>query len=319
MNPSQLASKLANRELTAHPIVERGGGAGTFLARDGHGRRWVLKRYGENLDAFRTEQETLRQLARFDAPTPRVVAGDEEAAGLLLSWHGDETLDQIISARRDDPLVEQGLRSLIAVELVFARISGPRDESDQALVEHLRNRDGEDLARNARACRLVNPDLHDAEELLRPVYEIAWQGSWNYGSLDCSASNLVSDGQSVTVIDFSLLGAEWVERRLASYLIASGARGAGDEYVCAITGDLVLTLIDLFDYLGGGGYRPELIGIHRFLALLALLGRLDRARSDGADISERRWRSVLKELAEPVAQPDELLELSHEMGLSRYR
>ena len=108
-----------------------------------------------------------------------------------------------------------------------------------------------------------------------------------------------------------------MERRLASYLIASGARGAGQEYVCAITGDVVLTLIDLFDFLGGGGYRPELIGIHRFLALLALLERLDRARADGAEVNPRRWRSVVAALAEPVARPEELSELAHEMELHR--
>lgn len=317
MNPSQLASALAGRALTARPITERAGGAGTFLARDDADERWVLKLYGDDRTAYRTERETLQQLERFDAPTPRVVAADDEAAGVLLSWHGDRTLDQVISARRDDPLVELGLRALIAVELVFARISGPRDESDQPMADHLRRRDEEDLLRNARACRLVNPDLDDAEDLLRPIYEIAWQGSWNYGSLDCSASNLVTDGETVTVIDFSVLGAEWVERRLASYLIASGARGAGPEYVCAITSDLVLTLIDLFDFLGGGGYRPELIGIHRFLALLSLLERLDRADAEGAGIDRRRRESVLAALAEPVAQPEELIELAHEMGLDR--
>ncbi len=317
MNPSQLASDLAERPLTARPITERDEGAGTFLAEDGKGRRWVLKLYGPDQTAYRTERETLRQLERFDAPAPRVLAADDRAPGLLLSWHGDRTLDQVISARPDDPLVELALRALIAVELVFAQISGPREESDQVMVDHLRRRDEEDLLRNARACRLVNPDLYDAEDLLRPIYEIAWQGSWNYGSLDCSASNLVTDGESVTVIDFSVLGAEWVERRLASYLIASGARGAGREYVCAITGELVITLIDLFDFLGGGGYRQELIGIHRFLALLALLERLDRARADGADISPRRWQSVVAALAEPVARPQELSELAHEMGLDR--
>lgn len=317
MNPSQLASALADRQLTARPITERADGAGTYLAEGEKGRRWALKLYGPDHTAYRTERETLQQLERFDAPTPRVVAADEDAPALLLSWHGDRTLDQVISARGDDPLIELGLRALIAVELVFAQISGPREESDQIMVDHLRRRDEEDLLRNARACRLVNPDLDDAEDLLRPIYEIAWQGSWNYGSLDCSASNLVTDGESVTVIDFSVLGAEWVERRLASYLIASGARGAGQEYVCAITGELVLTLIDLFDFLGGGGYRPELIGIHRFLALLALLERLDRARADGAEISQRRWQSVVTALAEPVARPEELSELAHEMELDR--
>lgn len=317
MNPSQLASDLAERPLTARPITERAEGAGTYLAEDEKGRRWALKLYGPDHTAYRTERETLQQLERFDAPTPRVVAADEESPALLLSWHGDRTLDQVISARSDDPLIELGLRALIAVELVFAQISGPREESDQIMVDHLRRRDEEDLLRNARACRLVNPDLDDAEDLLRPIYEIAWQGSWNYGSLDCSASNLVTDGESVTVIDFSVLGAEWVERRLASYLIASGARGVGQEYVCAITGELVLTLIDLFDFLGGGGYRPELIGIHRFLALLALLERLDRARAEGAEISQRRWRSVVTALAEPVARPEELSELAHEMELDR--
>ncbi len=317
MNPTQLASNLAERPLTARPIIERGEGAGTYLAEDGEGGRWALKLYGADPTAFRTERETLQQLERFDAPTPRVVAADDQAPGLLLSWHGDRTLDQVISARSDDPLIEVGLRALIAVELVFAQISGPREDSDQVMVDHLRRRDEEDLLGNARACRLINPDLDDAEDLLRPIYEIAWQGAWNYGSLDCSASNLVTDGDSVTVIDFSVLGAEWVERRIASYLIASGARGAGEEYVCAINSELVLTLIDLFSFLGGGSYRPELIGIHRFLALLALLERLDRARADGAEISLRRWRSVVAALAEPVARPLELTELAHEMGLDR--
>ena len=318
MNPSKLASALAGRPLSASPITEREGGAGTFLAQNDQGQRWVLKHYRSDPTAYRTERETLQQLERFDAPTPRIVAADDQAPALLLSWHGDRTLDQVISARGEDPLVELALRALIAVELVFAQISGPREESDDLMVDHLRRRDEEDLLRNARACRLINPDLDDAEDLLRPIYEIAWQGSWNYGSLDCSASNLVTDGESVTVIDFSVLGAEWVERRLASYLIASGARGAGQEYVCAITGDLVLTLIDLFDFLGGGGYRPELIGIHRFLALLALLERLDRARAEGAEISQRRWRSVVAALAAPVARPLELTELAHEMGLDRH-
>ena len=317
MNHSQLASALADRRLSTRPLIAGDDGAGVHIAEDGAGGRWVLKVYGPDHDAYRTEKETLRQLERFDAPTPRVLGVDDDSAALLLSYCGDKTLDQIISARRDDPLVATGLRALIAVELVFARISGPRDESDDLMVEHLRGRDRDDLVRNARACRLINPDLDDAEEMLRPIYEIAWQGAWNYGSLDCSASNLVSDGKSVTVIDFSVLGAEWVERRLASYLIASGARGAGEEYVSAITTDLVLSLIDLFEYLGGSGYRPELIGIHRFLALLALLERLDRVRAEGAPVSQRRWQSVIDALAEPVAQPEELIELSHEMGLDR--
>ncbi len=316
MKTAQLASALADRQLSTQPIVTRDEGAGIHLAEDGEGGRWALKLHGPDRDAYRTEKETLQQLARFDAPTPSVLGSDDDAAALLLSWHGDRTLDQIISERRDDPLVVVALRSLVAVELVFAQISGPRDESDQLVAEHLRRRDQDELARNARACRLIDPDLHDAEELLKPLYEIAWQGSWNYGSLDCSASNMVSDGESVTVIDFSVLGAEWVERRMASYLIASGARGAGEEYVCAITPDLVLTLIDLFEYLGGG-YRPELIGIQRFLALLGLLGRLDRARAEGAPVSERRWQSVVAALGEAVAHPQELSELVHELGLDR--
>ena len=70
MNPSQLATALADRPLTARPITERAAGAGTYLAEDEKGQRWALKLYGPDHTAYRTERETLQQLERFDAPTP---------------------------------------------------------------------------------------------------------------------------------------------------------------------------------------------------------------------------------------------------------
>ena len=315
MKPDQLAADLTGTAVSTQPIVERPNGRACYLVSGSDGRRWALKLYGQDLDAYRTEKATLEQLAAFDAPTPHVIATKIEEAALLLSWVGEQTLDAVISHDRDDPQVSAALRSLLAVDLIFADLSGSRSESDQLIDEHLRERDRKELASTARACRSINPDLFDAEDLLRPVYEIAWQGSWNYGSLDCSASNLVSDGRSVAVVDFSVLGAEWVERRLVSYLIASGARGAADHFTCAVTTPLALELIGLFEYIGGGGYRPELLGVHRFLALLTALDRFETGAA-GPQSANRR-KSLLTALAEPVARPDEVTELVHEMGLDR--
>ena len=315
MNPDQLAAELTGATVSTQPIVERPNGRACYLVNGSDGRRWALKLYGHDLDAYRTEKATLEQLAGFDAPTPRVLAANTEEAALLLSWVGSQNLDAVISHDRNDPQVSAALRSLLAIELIFANLSGSRGESDHLIDGHLRERDRKELARTARACRLINPDLFDAEDLLRPIYEIAWQGSWNYGSLDCSASNLVSDGRSVAVIDFSVLGAEWVERRLVSYLIASGARGEADRFTCAVTTPLALDLIDLFGYLGAGPYRPELLGVHRFLALLTALDRFESGPAGPQSASRRS--SLLAALAEPVARPDEVTELVHEMGLDR--
>ena len=317
MTPADIARQLAGESARIALITERADGRATYAVSTERGERYALKLFADDPNAYHTEKGTLGQLAKYDAPVPAIHSSLDDPAALLLSWAGDETLDQVICRDRTDPLIGRALRSLVTVELIFAEISGSRSEADDLIDSHLKERDQGQLGDLAKVCRQINPDLYEAEELLEALYEIVSQGTWNYGSLDCSAFNIVTDGETVTVTDFSTLGAEWVERRIVSYLIATGARGAGNRYVSAITTGVVVTLIELFGYLGGSNYRPEFIGIHRFLALLTVLGQLfDQQRAGQAGLGER-IESLMEALADPVAQPDELIHLVHELGLDR--
>ena len=157
MNPDQLAAELTGATVSTQPIVERPNGRACYLVNGSDGRRWALKLYGHDLDAYRTEKATLEQLAGFDAPTPRVLAANTEEAALLLSWVGSQNLDAVISHDRNDPQVSAALRSLLAIELIFANLSGSRGESDHLIDGHLRERDRKELAAHGQGLPVDQP------------------------------------------------------------------------------------------------------------------------------------------------------------------
>jgi hypothetical protein len=176
-----------------------------------------------------------------------------------------------------------------------------RHEPAAAAQRELIARTREELAEIASSPPVaVAPANHArwAQELDRAADAVT-TGPWSYGSLDCSASNLLLADDHAYVIDLSILGAEWRERRSVRYAVATGSARPEGRYAGLFDADAAARYATLIT----GDESPEavaqLLDLHHLLVLLAALARHNRSPANPPD--PQRRRSLLELARRPLA------------------
>jgi hypothetical protein len=185
--------------------------------------------------------------------------------------------------------------------------------------------EADDICREARKAlkALLRGDagsLANACEKLERVMRGVRRGMRCVASLDYNARNAVLDASgTVRLIDFSVVGWDWPERRFVQYVTGLGAYRNGGRLVSPLTPELASHYARV-----RRGFAPEAdeeaviraVDAHDLLFHLVILARLARLRScpetDGArllrrawDAPEARWRQAVRNLGRPLSDdPD---------------
>jgi hypothetical protein len=274
------------------------------------GERLALKLFadtgerGSGPEALATEAAALGELHRLGCPVPRLVAADREHGALATGWIDGRTLEARMQDRTLAPSERESvLRSLAAMETAYQALTARREPAAAAAAQReLIARTREELAHLA-----LNPPVAVAPadrdrwaEAIETAADAITAGPWSYGSLDCSASNLLLAGDRAYVIDLSILGAEWRERRTVRYAVATGSSHPEGRYAGLFDTETAARYAGLI----AGDEPPEavaqLLDLHH---LLVLLGALARARHSPGPPADRQRRQSLLELARRPLAP----------------
>ncbi len=290
---------------------------------DRKGSRRLLKlfreddRRGRDRDALSTESATLRQLHRLGCPVPELLADDADIGAIATEWLPGDTLESRLQSGAISPKERRAVvRALSSVDIAFREITETqgrerRGRVAKELVACFRNEISDLVAGPPWFVR--SDSTGSWTRAIDEAFELLIEGDWSHGSLDCSASNIMLASGQAYVIDFSILGAEWCERRTVRYGVATGSGRSGDGYK---------TLFDVatagfYSARGGGADSSEEFGarldLHHLLLLLLALSRPGDAEtpsgwaagegSDGAEARENRERKLLEIALRPLG-PD---------------
>lgn len=271
-----------------------GGPASVYFARLAGGRQLAVKATGgpargsEEASTLETEVAALRGLHALGCAVPEVVAVDEAAGLLATSWGGDETLDQAVSTKGASAVdAAVLLRAFFAIETgldairtgldparIEAAATALRGETER-YVEEIRPTVDEIAAASGRAAPATGPALS-------AVLEQILKGHWTFGNKDCNAANIVLGEASPVFVDFSVIGADWPERRLVGYLTTTGAGSPDGNFNSLLNDDVARR----YDALAREFWQAENAGAvldsHHLLMMLNAIRRLTYAlRSPG--------------------------------------
>ena len=254
-----------------------------FRVTDRRSRHILLKlfpddgRRGDGADALATEAATLRHLHRLGCPVPKLLAADSTVGAIAIEWLPGETLESRLQGgaiSRDERRAV--VRSLDAVNTAFRGITGTagrerRDRIEKEMKSRLRKEISDLEVGPPWFVRSGDASLWS--QALDDAFERMIEGEWGHGSLDCSASNIILARGKVYIIDLSILGAEWCERRVARYCIATGAGRPGGRYESLFD---VETAGYYSVRVGGANSRTAVVArldLHHLLILLQALNR----------------------------------------------
>lgn len=194
-------------------------------------------------DALETEAAVLTLLEEMRAPTPAVKAVDMEAGYLASEWIHGATLDDL--AQRDpDAARKAAPKSLAALERIEqaleARISEAEPFAFEQDYDAYLGADFAHILMEARVgynalCKQIGAAPPAGNADWEAVYAAIQNAQPTMGSLDYNARNLLITPRRAVYLDFSAVGWDWTERRLAHYLYALGARDPSGSFVCALT------------------------------------------------------------------------------------
>ena len=258
---------------------------------------------GSGPDSLATEAAALTELHRLGCPVPRLVAADRDHGTLAMEWIDGETLEERLQR---SPLAEDErtavVRGLAAMETAYGAMTEAQEPDRRAAARaELTARTGHELAAIAYSLptAVAAADRDRWAEALEAVDDAITAGPWSYGSLDCSASNVVlAEGRAI-VIDLSIMGAEWRERRTVRYAVATGSGRPDGGYVSLFNQETAARYATLV----AGEESPEVLAERLDLNhLLALLGALARSNdSPDAPAGRRRRQSLLNLALHPLA------------------
>ncbi|MDP6509577.1 MAG: phosphotransferase [Chloroflexota bacterium] len=261
------------------------------------GDRLALKLFADSGDrssgpeALATEAAALDQLHRLGCPVPRLVAADPNLGALAMEWIDGRTLEARLQGRSLAPSERESvLRSLAAMEAAYQALTARREPAAVAAHRELITRTRHELTEIAD-CPPVAIDPADRERwagALEDAADAVTAGPWSYGSLDCSASNLLLAGDRAYVIDLSILGAEWRERRTVRHAIATGSSHPEGRYASLFNSSSAATYSQIFNPDAPTEAVAQLLDLHHLLVLFGALARQRRSPNSPADRERRR-------------------------------
>ncbi len=272
------------------------------------GERLALKLFaysgerGSSPESLNTEAVSLTELHRLGCPVPRLVAAERELSALAMEWIDGETLELRLQR---SPLVEAEstavLRSLAAMETAYQGLTVRHDPALAAAAHReLIARTRHELAALADSplADIVSADRDRWAEIFETAAAAVTAGPWSYGSLDCSASNLLLAEGGAFVLDLSILGAEWRERRTVRYAVATGIGRSDGGYASLFNQETAAQYATL---VAGEESAAVIAGRLDLNHVLVLLGALARSTdSPDAPASRRRRQSLLNLARRPL-------------------
>ncbi len=272
------------------------------------GERLALKLFadsgerGSDPESLATETASLTELYRLGCPVPRLVAAERELSALAMEWIDGETLELRLQR---SPLVEAEstavLRSLAAMETAYQGLTVRHDPALAAAAHReLIARTRHELAALADSplADIVSADRDRWAEIFETAATAVTAGPWSYGSLDCSASNLLLAEGGAFVLDLSILGAEWRERRTVRYAVATGIGRSDGGYASLFNQETAAQYATL---VAGEESAAVIAGRLDLNHVLVLLGALARSTdSPDAPASRRRRQSLLNLARRPL-------------------
>ncbi|MBM3213317.1 hypothetical protein FJZ36_00150 [Candidatus Poribacteria bacterium] len=240
-------------------------------------------------DSLDTEWAMLSLLHGTGDCVPEPVGLDEEAGLLVTRWFSDGTFDDVCQRDpcRASRIATMGLRNLRSLqrgidaheseidpycfEMDYDAYLGSDflyhvDDAHKAL-EHVLRLAGLWTSETSAA----------AEDAWLGVVDAAQSSEPTIGSLDYNARNVLVNADAVVFADWSTVGWDWNERRIAQYFIALGSSTPDGNFVQSVSAELV-------DALGDGLYfDPAALEAHVVVFLSVALERVLR----GGDPSSR--------------------------------
>ena len=261
-----------------------------------------------------TEAAVLRRLGSLGCNTPRVVRFDSTLGVLATEWLEGPTLERKLAGGGPDAVdVEQVMREFLAIEVC---LDSARKGLGEARSESARNslvRETESLFESARsAARAIAAALgrspSAAEDAALELQRQVCAGVWTVGSRDYNASNIVLCRRGPFFVDFSAIGADWPERRMVGYLIATGAGRQGGNFVTALDERAGQIYQRLGAEVWEGHTAGALLDAHFLAAVLYSIARLQSAL---ATPEQPESRVLLETWPNPDKRLSRLNDLAH--------
>ncbi len=267
------------------PAVPESPARGTaFRITDRKGRRLMLKIFpndglrGADGSALATEAATLRHLHRLGCPVPELLAADSAIGAIATEWLPGDTLESRLqggAVSREERRAVVG--ALVAVDTAFRGMTGNQERARrERIAKELKERTRKQISDLTQGPPWFVGHASDSlwSRVLDDSFEQLAAGDWSHGSLDCSASNIILAGGKAYVIDLSILGAEWRERRAVRYAIATGSGCPEGRYETLFD---AATAAFYGGMATGGGAAREVaarLDVHHLLVLVQALARI---------------------------------------------
>ncbi len=272
-------------------------------------------------DALETEAAVLTLLEEMRAPTPAVKAVDMEAGYLASEWIRGAALDDL--AQRDpDAARKAAPKALAALEQIERALEARISETEQFAFDHDYDAYlGADFAHILTEARIGYNALCERVGAKPPAGNAEWEAVYaaiqnaqpTMGSLDYNARNLLITPSRAAYVDFSAVGWDWTERRLAHYLYALGARDPSGSFVCALTPEALE---------GAVFFEPAALETHLFVFQCLTAERLLRGGlappADAENAHDLYWQNRMKRF-EQTAQAVAYGALTEFEGTARLR
>jgi len=233
-------------------------------------------------------------LHRLGGLAPAVRAWDSAHGILVTEWRGERTLEEAIQAAQavpDQTMLRSLARGLLngvsVLEVAFDGLAR------RLPVEHARAEAARKRQELARECALAAETcLRLAQRWQRdlpPGWDVALRSRWEelcaylakapltLGGLDCTPRNVLVEGTELVFVDFSAIGLDWPERRLAQYAAAKGAWQKAGAF-CSL-----LTHVDSQWYGGEAGLEAGRVDAHHALLWATALRQVLEAQATWHD------------------------------------
>jgi len=288
----QFESNLLSREtiISLEPRSHKINGNRIYKAELSSGKKVAIKTFEADSDelaieSMNCEVEAIRYFSQMGCAVPDYIADSPMIKSMMTSWSGDHNLHQVLSSNEKHHITSQEvIRSIMSIEvtcLITPNMSSINHHSgtraEELIRSQLRQRDLSYLPVYIDGAKKLNPTANTSAltDAIISVLNIVNTGIWTYGSMDCKASNIVMRNDRATLIDFSMLGPDWIEKRLCSYCLSPSTKKHEPMFLSAFS-KASYTMYDEIMAQWDINYPSEsMLDVHFILALLSAASRLE--------------------------------------------